>query len=83
MQLNVISVHPARAPISDGTNEWVQLAEGEACVPYSHKHMQPPTWSEIREDGEALTRHLACCKDLSTTLEPTKKPTLMVRCAGH
>jgi len=65
------------APIMDGPNQWVQLSEDASCVQWSHLHPGPPEWGETGEDNEDLTRHIACCLDISTTPDPTPKPTAM------
>ena len=61
----------------DGPNQWVQLSEDASCVQWSHLHPGPPAWGETGEDNEDLTRHIACCLDISTTPDPTPKPTAM------
>ena len=72
-------------PIIDAGNEWVQMAEENACVQYSHLHQEAPNWgdppnlSDSGEDNEDLTRFVVCCAkqgmfDPNAVLEPVVHP---------
>ena len=65
------------APILEGPNDWVQISSDGAnsCHRWSHLHPGPPAWGETGEGSEELTRHVACCFDVSSTEEPTPPPT--------
>jgi len=50
-------------PISDMTNEWVDLNAKEPCVYYSDVYNSLPAWGITGEGSENITRHVMCCED--------------------
>lgn len=51
------------APVSDSTNDWVQIgSEASMCLSYANVNLQPPKWGVTGQENEQITRYVMCCQ---------------------
>ncbi|KAL7552080.1 hypothetical protein ACHAWF_015296 [Thalassiosira exigua] len=50
--------------LSEGGNNWVQVAPSNPCIQWSYEHPEGPLLGISGKDNEAITRHIICCVDV-------------------
>ncbi|KAL7532443.1 hypothetical protein ACHAXR_004626 [Thalassiosira sp. AJA248-18] len=68
--------HGSWAPISDTYNSWISVSDmSNLCIPYANMNAgDAPEWGVSGEGNAGITRHIACCLNISIASDSTSNP---------